>query len=197
MIAPIDFVGLASGLSQLNKYLSRSWYRAGLPQQVQEDCSQAVYTTLLQNLGRDRFESLLSEVGHWGVKEVFSRETTEGLDFFRAIDMVKKRAQRERVHQPLDAIDVATSSIDAETQSWRDSLQEAINNSLSPREASLINETLKADPSRNRPALGRRSQDGQQREDPRHPEASRRAPDADGRLIDPPPKPLAAERGLP
>jgi len=139
----VDPEAAVSGLNQLNKYLSRSWQRAGLAPRVQEDCTQAVYATLLQHFGRARFDSLLGEVGAWGVREVFSRETSEGIDFFRAVDMVKKRAQRERVHQPLDAIDVAASSSDAETQSRRDSLREAINGALSPREASLIQETLK------------------------------------------------------
>lgn len=139
----VDSEVVASGLNQLNRYLGRSWQRAGLPPRVQEDCTQAVYATLLQNFGRDRFDVLLGEVGAWGVREVFTRETTEGVDFFRAVDKVKKRAQRERTHQPLDAIDVASSPADAETQARRDSLREAIHDALSPREASLIQETLK------------------------------------------------------
>ena len=73
---------------------------------MHEDCSQAVYTTMLQQLGRDQFDALISDVGHSGIKDVFSRETNEGLDFFRAVDMVKKRALRERVYQSLDAVDV-------------------------------------------------------------------------------------------
>lgn len=139
----VDADSTASGLSQLNKYLNRSWYRAGIPVQAHDDCTQAVYATLLQQLGRARFDGLLGDVGRGGVKDVFTRETTEGVDFFRAVDMVKKRAQRERVHQSLDSIDVAGPSNDLEKRSWRDSLQEAIDDSLSPREASLIYETLK------------------------------------------------------
>lgn len=138
----VDPEAAASGLNQLNRYLSRSWHRAGLPPRVQEDCTQAVYAVMLGHHGRDRFDSLLGEVGVWGVREVFSRDTAEGVDFFRAVDMVKKRAQRERVHQPLDAIDVAASSTDAETEARRASLREAIDGSLSPREALLIQETL-------------------------------------------------------
>jgi DNA-binding NarL/FixJ family response regulator len=141
--AYVDAEATTSGLSQLNKYLNRSWYRAAIPLQAHDDCSQAVYATLLQQLGRARFDGLLADVGRSGVKEVLSRETTEGDDFFRAVDMVKKRAQRERVHQSLDSIDVAGSSSDLEKRSWRDSLQEAIDDTLTPREASLIYETLK------------------------------------------------------
>src|SRR3954447_21197150 len=137
-----DTEALNSGLNQLNKYLSRAWYRAGIPIQMHEDCSQAVYATLLQQLGRSRFDSLVGEIGHSGIKDVFSRETDEGLDFFRAVDMIKKRAQRERVFQPLDAIDVPASSTSTESRDWRDALNEAIDRSLSPREASLIHETM-------------------------------------------------------
>lgn len=137
-----DPAALNSGLSQLNKYLNRAWFRAGVLVQMHEDCTQAVYTTLLQHLGRDRFDALVSDVGHSGIKDVFSRETDEGLSFFRAVDMVKKRAQRERVHQPIDAMDVPASSGTSETRAWGDALREAIDHKLSPREASLINETL-------------------------------------------------------
>ena len=137
-----DAAALNSGLNQLNKYLSRAWYRAGIPMQMHEDCSQAVYATLLQQLGRNRFDSLVGEIGQSGIKDVFSRETDEGIDFFRAVDMIKKRAQRERVYQPLDAVDVPAASTSSESRDWRDALNEAIDRSLSPREASLIHETL-------------------------------------------------------
>ena len=137
-----DASALSSGLAQLNKYLSRAWYRAAIPVQMHEDCTQAVYTTMLQQLGRDQFDALISDVGHSGIKDVFSRETNEGLDFFRAVDMIKKRALRERVYQSLDAVDVPASSGNVETKAWSDALREAIDHSLSPREASLINETL-------------------------------------------------------
>ena len=83
---------------------------------MHDDCSQAVYMTLLQNLGRLQFDSLMAEIGHAGICDVLSRETAEGLDFFRAVDTVKKRAQRERSFQPLDTIDVVASPQEDETQ---------------------------------------------------------------------------------
>jgi len=137
-----DAAALSSGLAQLNKYLSRAWYRAGIPAQMHDDCSQAVYTTMLQQLGRDQFDALISDVGQSGIKDVFSRETNEGLDFFRAVDMIKKRALRERAYQSLDAVDVPAAAANSETKAWSDALREAIDHSLSPREASLINQTL-------------------------------------------------------
>jgi DNA-binding CsgD family transcriptional regulator len=133
---------IKSGLSQLNKYLNRAWYRAGIPSQSHDDSSQAVFTTLLQSMGRQRFDVLLADVGQSGIKNVFARETNEGMSFFRAVDMVKKRAQRERVHQSLDSFDVAAASRDRGTASWRDALHEAIAEKLSPREAALVQDTL-------------------------------------------------------
>ena len=138
-----DPVALASGLSQLNKYLNKTWYRAGIPVQLHDDSTQAVYATLLQNMGRGQFDALVADVGHWGVKDVFSRETSDGLSFFRAVDMVKKRAQRERSHQSLESVDVPSE--DQNTGSGaalREALQEAIQHTLSPREAALIQDTL-------------------------------------------------------
>ncbi len=138
-----DANDVAAGLSQLNRYLSRAWFRAGIPPQMHDDASQAVFVTLLQNLGRTRFDALLGDIGRLGIRDVLSRETDDGPDFFRAIDTVKKRAQRERSFQPLDAIDVASTSPGEDALTlWRSALQEAIDQSLTPREASLVYETL-------------------------------------------------------
>jgi DNA-binding CsgD family transcriptional regulator len=134
---------LNSGLAQLNKYLNRAWYRAGLPAQVHDDSSQAVYATLLQNLGRQRFDALVTEVGQWGIRDVFSRETSDGITFFRAVDMVKKRAQREKAHQSLDNVDVPSPGGEQRAgAALRAALQDAISQNLNPREAALIHDTL-------------------------------------------------------
>jgi RNA polymerase sigma factor (sigma-70 family) len=141
-----DAETLTAGLSQLNRYLSRAWYRAGVPSQLHDDSSQAVYETLLRNLGRSRFDNLVNDIGRVGIRDVLSRETPEGPDFFRAIDMVKKRTQRERSHVSLETIDVAASSHQEMTRTeWRSALHEAIDQSLSPREAALIHATLEGE----------------------------------------------------
>lgn len=141
-----DPQAVSSGLSQLNRYLNRAWYRAGVPAQMHDDCSQAVYVALLQNLGRDRFDALLADIGQVGIRDVLSRETADGPDFFRAIDTVKKRAQRERTFQPLDSVAAsAASSQDDPGATWRGVLQEAIDQSLTTREAALIYATLKGE----------------------------------------------------
>jgi RNA polymerase sigma factor (sigma-70 family) len=139
-ITTVDAQDIASGMSQLNRYLSRAWYRAGVPAQLHDDSTQAVYVALLQNLGRTRFDQLVGDIGRNGIRDVLSRETEDGPDFFRAIDTIKKRTQRERTYQSLDQIDVASTTPPNET--WRGALQEAIDQSLTPREASLIQDTL-------------------------------------------------------
>jgi RNA polymerase sigma factor (sigma-70 family) len=141
-----DADAIVSGLGQLDRYLNRAWYRAGIAPQQHDDCTQAVYTTLLQSLGRDRFDGLLTDIGQSGIRDVLSRETPEGPDFFRAIDTVKKRAQREKTFQPIDAVDVADASIASPGQAdWRGALQEAIEHSLNPREAALIQATIQGE----------------------------------------------------
>lgn len=135
---------LDAGLAQLTRYLSRCWTRAGIAPQQQDDCTQAVYTTLLQNLGRDGFDDLAAEVGQQGIPQVLNRDSALGPDFFRAVDMVKKRATRQKTFLALD--DQTEPSVSAGTdgaaENWRGVLDEAIDRSLSPREADLIRATL-------------------------------------------------------
>lgn len=139
----VDSAAARAGLAQFDRYLARSWARAGIPPQQFDDCTQAVYLTLLQNLGRDRFDALIGDVGRNGIPDVLSRETPEGPDFFRAIDMVKKRAQRERSFQPLNPSgEVASPNREAP---WKSALQEAISRTLNPRETALIQATLQGE----------------------------------------------------
>jgi RNA polymerase sigma factor (sigma-70 family) len=138
-----DPEAIASGLSQLNRYLSRAWYRAGIPESRHEDCSQAVYLALLQNLERDEFDSLVGDIGNLGIRDVVNSESARGPCFFRAVDTIKKRAQRERGFQPLDLYEGIASPGEDDAQSRRrEALREAIDESLTPREADLICATL-------------------------------------------------------
>lgn len=82
--------------------MNRSWFRAGIPTQRHDDCSQEVYLTLLQGWGLDRFHRLVGDIDRLGIRSMFGRETAEGTDFFRAVDREKKRAQHERTYPALD-----------------------------------------------------------------------------------------------
>ncbi len=136
---------MALGLSQLDRYLGRSWARAGLSAQAHDDCTQAVYTSLLQTWGRPTFDQLLAEVGNFGIRETLTRETMKGPEFFRAIDTVKKRAQREKSYAPLDDGAQVASGGNDQAEAWKGALYEAIASSLNPREAALIRATLKGE----------------------------------------------------
>lgn len=141
-----DPEAIEAGLGQLDRYLVRSWYRAGLAPQQHDDCTQAVYVALLQNLGRHRFDQLASEIGRVGIRDVLSRETLDGPDFFRAVDTVKKRAQRERSFQSLDQIDVpAASPSETSRADLGGGLREVIATRLTAREADLIDSTLRGE----------------------------------------------------
>lgn len=134
------------GLDQLNRYLGKAWAQAGIAPQNFDDCTQAVYEALLQNLGRDGFDLLADGVGRHGVRRVLNTETNEGPDFFRAVDMVKKRTQRTKTYQSLDETrgDATLSSgvSNDEINDLREALDQAIDSSLTAREALLIRETL-------------------------------------------------------
>ena len=139
----VDPADVASGLSQLDRYLGRAWYRAGISPQAHDDCTQAVYAGLLESFGSDRFERLVADIGQNGIKDVLSRETPEGPDFFRTIDTVKKRAQREKVYLSLDSIEPANNSPDSVATDRRaGELRETIEHALTPREAALVRATL-------------------------------------------------------
>lgn len=135
---------IASGLVQLDRYLARCWSRAGINPQQQDDCTQAVYTSLLQNLGRTGFDNLAANVGQHGIPQVLNRDTPLGPDFFRAVDMVKKRATRQKTFVALDdhTEPVVSAGSDGAAENWRGVLNDAIDRSLNPREADLIRATL-------------------------------------------------------
>ena len=138
----VDPADVQSGFTQLERYLARAWYRAGIPVQQQDDCTQAVFVTLLESLGRARFDQLVGDIGQLGIPEVLSRETAEGPDFFRAVDMVKKRAQRVKTFQPLDEQADVAAGASATTDDRSGALHEAIVRTLNPREAALVYATL-------------------------------------------------------
>lgn len=133
------------GVLQIQKYLTRAWTRAGIAPQVHDDSTQAVFLTLLQQYGTIGFDRLMGDVGNYGIREVFNRETAEGPDFFRAVDTVKKRAQRLKTAAPIDAVGEVAAPSDSDRQLWRDAIEQAIERDLNPREADLIRATMRGE----------------------------------------------------
>jgi len=140
-LVEVDAADFDAGMSQLDRYLGRTWLRAGIAPSKHDDCTQAVYLTLLQTLGRPGFERLVGQVGESGIRDVLARENPDGLSFFRAIDAAKKRAQRERSLTSIDdsQLDPVSPRVDHDL---RRTIGEAIERSLNPREAELIRSTL-------------------------------------------------------
>ena len=143
-----DSQALDAGLRQLDRYLGRAWGRAGIPASQQEDCTQAVHAALLEELGRPAFDQMVTAVGRQGIPQVLNRDSQLGPDFFRAVDMIKKRALRQRTflaldEQPEPAAQTTSTTLGGDgADTWRGVLNEAINRTLNPREANLIRATL-------------------------------------------------------
>ena len=129
----------APGLSQLTRYLARAWHRAGFPPDRRDDCTQAVYLALIEGWGTDRFGHVVDEISRRGVPAVLGGETAVGAGFFRAVDRIKKRAQRAKIHVSLDTIEVPAV---CHEDRGRAALREALAEGLSRREAALIDATL-------------------------------------------------------
>jgi DNA-binding NarL/FixJ family response regulator len=105
---------------------------------------------LLERWGRDHFDDLASTVGRNGLSTLVSRETPAGLDFLRALDQIKKQAQRQISRSTFLMSDSPTSTADRlspapDEVAMGHDLEALIQKSLDPREADLINSTIQGD----------------------------------------------------
>jgi RNA polymerase sigma factor (sigma-70 family) len=71
-------------ISTISKYCTACWRNARLPEDRWGDCTQQVFTRLLERVQPEKWDTILAE------------ETLERKEFLRAIDAVKKRTQRDR-----------------------------------------------------------------------------------------------------
>ena len=72
-------------INDISKYCQTCWRNARLPADRWQDCTQEVFTRLLERVEPTRWEAVLKD-----------DETAERREFIRAIDAVKKRTQRAR-----------------------------------------------------------------------------------------------------
>jgi RNA polymerase sigma factor (sigma-70 family) len=72
-------------INDISKYCQTCWRNARLPADRWSDCTQEVFTRLLQRVEPTKWETVLKDA-----------ETAERREFVRAIDAVKKRVQRAR-----------------------------------------------------------------------------------------------------
>ena len=72
-------------VQDITKYCQTCWRNARLPADRWQDCTQEVFTRLLERVELTKWDSVLED-----------DETSERREFIRAIDAVKKRTQRAR-----------------------------------------------------------------------------------------------------
>lgn len=115
----------------IQRYCTVCWRNARLDPRLWDDCTQEVCCRLLTKAR----EGLLD------LTQVLANDTSERRELVRAIDMVRKRVQRAKRHQPLDELNVPTSNLD---QRERDRielgeiLESARRAVLSPRQNRII-----------------------------------------------------------
>lgn len=123
----------AAGISpkavqEISRYCQACWRNARLPADRWPDCTQEVFTRLLQRVEPTRWDTVLKD-----------DETLERREFVRAIDAVKKRTQRARKFASLspDVADGRNRS-DAGTRDDREALAKASREVLSPRQRRVL-----------------------------------------------------------
>ena len=115
-------------VNDLSRYCTACWRNARLPADVWPDCTQEVFTRLLERVPQTAWSQTLSDEG------------LERREFLRAIDAVKKRAQRGRKWAAYPEESVADYRATAEGQraDIRDELNRAADEILSGRQQQII-----------------------------------------------------------
>jgi RNA polymerase sigma factor (sigma-70 family) len=126
-----DHLGAAEASGQavhdIGRYCTSCWRNAHLPVDAWSDCTQEVFTRLLERI----------PATHWRL--ALQSEGEERLEFLRAIDAVKKRTQRARRHS--DAVETAADGRSADEQRLaedREAVRLAARELLSPRQQRIL-----------------------------------------------------------
>jgi len=94
----------------IQRYCTVCWRNARLDPRLWEDCTQEVCCRLLTK----------ARAGQLDLTQVLAEDTSERRELVRAIDMVRKRVQRAKRHQPLDGFTTPATNLD---QRQRDRLE--------------------------------------------------------------------------
>jgi RNA polymerase sigma factor (sigma-70 family) len=114
-------------IADLGRYCTTCWRNARLPVDSWGDCTQEVFSRLLERVPRERWQTLLQ------------REDEDRREFLRAIDAVKKRTQRAR--KLSSTVDSVADRHDPENQRLREdreAVSQAAANLLSPRQQRIL-----------------------------------------------------------
>jgi len=116
-----------SAINDITKYCHVCWRNARLPADQWGDCTQQVFTRLLQNVQMDKWAGLLKSDGD------------EKTEFLRAIDAVKKRTQRDRRHAELTGeISDRRNGFEANLRDRRETVKIAAAEVLSDRQQKIV-----------------------------------------------------------
>jgi RNA polymerase sigma factor (sigma-70 family) len=119
-------------VDDISRYCTACWRNARLPSDRWGDCTQEVFCRLLQRVPPPSWP------------RVFAPEGDERQEFLRAIDTVKKRAQRER-HHPSGPIESAADRRESKAQNgWEisEALHHAVRQCLTRRQQRIVQLTL-------------------------------------------------------
>jgi RNA polymerase sigma factor (sigma-70 family) len=112
-------------IEDINRYCTVCWRNARLPADRWGDCTQQVFTRLLERV----------EPAKWG--NILAAEGDERKEFFRAIDAIKKRTQRDRKYAGLTP-DAADRRADANLRDDREAVAAAAGRVLSDRQRRIV-----------------------------------------------------------
>lgn len=115
-------------VQDISKYCQACWRNARLPADRWQDCTQEVFTRLLERVEPTKWETVLAD-----------DETAERRELVRAIDAVKKRTQRARKFAGLTP-DVADyrGRTENSVRDDRDAVAKAAREVLSPRQRRIL-----------------------------------------------------------
>jgi len=118
-------------VSDIGRYCTSCWRNARLPADSWGDCTQEVFTRLLERV----------PTTHW--KLALQAEGEERREFLRAIDAVKKRTQRSRRHgSAVDTVADPRSPAEQTLAEDREAVRRAANETLSPRQQRIFKLSL-------------------------------------------------------
>jgi len=114
-------------ITDINRYCTTCWRNARLPVTSWDDCTQEVFSRLLERLSADSWKQVLRSDGE------------ERREFLRAIDAVKKRAQRARKYS--GSLDAVADRHEADTRrraEERDLVRQTSEELLTPRQQRIL-----------------------------------------------------------
>jgi RNA polymerase sigma factor (sigma-70 family) len=130
-LGPAQAEASPQAISDLGRYCTTCWRNARLPADDWGDCTQEVFTRLLERVPSARWQHVLRGDGE------------ERLEFLRAIDAVKKRTQRARKGSgAVEGLADRRDRHDQQLREEREAVRLASRDLLSPRQQAILRLTM-------------------------------------------------------